>query len=68
MWKRVEKACRWEHPRPPSVRRVFHERATVAVLDFLRDTRVGCIVSLSPPAQEEEGEVSWGEEGVQTPP
>ena len=33
------------------------ERATEAVLAFLRDTRVGCMASLAPPEEEsEEGE------------
>ena len=36
----------------------------MAVLDFSRDIRVGCTVSLAPLAEEEEeGEVSEGEDG-----
>ena len=32
----------------PSVRLLWKEKATEAVLDFLRDTRVGCMVTLRP--------------------
>ena len=41
----------------------------MAVLDFLRDTGVDCMVSLAPPA-EEEGEwgVDEGQEGGPGPP
>ena len=51
----------------PSVRRMFDERATVAVIDFLRDTKVSCMVSLAPSAEEEGGEVSEREEGGPAP-
>ena len=41
LWRRVEAECEGG-PRAPSVRRLFRDpRATPAVLDFLRDTRVG---------------------------
>ena len=41
----------------------------MADLEFLRDTRVVCMVSLAPPAEEEEkGEVNEGEEGGPGPP
>ena len=57
-----------KHPRAPSIRRMLDERVTVAVLDFLRDTRTGCMVSLAPPAEEEgECEDSEGEEGGSRP-
>lgn len=36
-------------------------RATEAVLVFLRDTRVGCIVYLAPPEEEGEDESKEGE-------
>ena len=46
MWKRVEKLCEWEIPSSPEVRLLFDDaRAAPAVLTFLRDTRVGRIVS-----------------------
>ena len=41
--KAIGKTCEWEHPRTPSVRLLWDGRATEAVLDFLRTTRVGCI-------------------------
>ena len=41
MWRRIEAECE-SGPRAPSVRRLFRDpRATPAVLDFLRDTKVG---------------------------
>ena len=41
MWRRIEAECEGG-PRAPSVRGLFQDpRATPAVLDFLRDTRVG---------------------------
>ena len=57
LWRSVGKACKWKHPRAPTVRLLFEdERATPAVLNFLRDTKVGHMVTLAPP--EEEGK--WG--------
>jgi ribonuclease HI len=44
LWKRVGKECGWRHPRAPEVRKLWGEKATEAVLEFLRDTRVGCWV------------------------
>ena len=45
MWRKVEKLCEWEGPRPPEVRLIFDDvRAAPAVLTFLRDTRIGKIV------------------------
>ena len=45
MWKRVEWLCDWEEPRAREVRLQFDDvRAALAVLTFLRDTRVGRIV------------------------
>ena len=35
---------------------MFDVRATVAVLDLLQDTMLGCMVSLAPPAEEVEVE------------
>ena len=37
------KAQGWRHPRAPSVRCLWREKSTGAVLDFLGSTRVGCI-------------------------
>ena len=62
----------WEKPRAPSVRLLFDDmRAAPAVLTFLRDTRVGRIISLAPREEEraEEAESeSEGEEGRSGPP
>ena len=42
MWDRVAKDGRWEHPKAPAVSKLWEGTATEAVLEFLRDTRVGC--------------------------
>ena len=47
----------------PSVKLLWDGWATVAVLDFLRTTRVGCIGAERVPPEEEEEEYSEGEEG-----
>lgn len=45
MWKEVGNACGWKHPKAPSARNMFEGgRATEAVLAFLRDTDVECMV------------------------
>ena len=45
--KDIGKACGWEHPRAPSAKWFWTEKATAAetVLDFLRNAGVGCIVT-----------------------
>ena len=35
MWKVVGKACRWRHPKAPSVRQLWKDKATEAVWAFL---------------------------------
>ena len=61
-WKDIGEACRWERPRAPSVRYLWEGKATSAVLEFLRTTRVGCVgVGRVPP--EDRGEIEEGEEG-----
>ena len=40
MWKDIGKVCGWRHPRAPSVRLLWKEKAAEAVLAFLRDTKV----------------------------
>ena len=65
------KTCRWKHPKAPSIRHLWKGKATEAVLDFLRDTRVGCMVnSRRPPRREggEEGEGKINEEDGLGPP
>ena len=42
LWRRIGKDCGWEHLRVPAVRWLWDERATGAVLEFLKDTRAGC--------------------------
>ena len=57
----------WEWPRAPSVRHLWEGKATEAVLEFLRTTRVGCRgLGRVPP--EVRGEVEGGEEGGPGPP
>ena len=61
LWKEVGKRCGWKHPRAPRVALLFKdERATKAVLSFLRKTRVGQMVTIPPRGRQEEEE---GEEG-----
>ena len=49
LWKRVERLCECDRPRARTVRLLFDDvRATPAMLSFLRDTRVGKMVSLGP--------------------
>ena len=58
LWRSVEEACERRHPWAPTVRLLFQdERATPAVLAFLRETKVGRIVALAPPEEEESGEL-----------
>ena len=59
MWKRIEKLYEKRGPITPSVRAISgDQRATPAVLAFLRDTRVRRMISLAP-----RGENWWEEEG-----
>ena len=67
LWKDVGEALGWKEPRAPSVRYLWEGKATDAVLEFLRTTRVGCTgVGRVPP--EERGEDESGEEGGPGPP
>ena len=81
LWRRID-AEEGGPPRAPSTRRVFREpRATEAVLNFLRDTRVGRLPGLALFGimedetgrdlelwAESEGSGSEGEEGGPDPP
>ena len=81
LWRRVD-AEEGKGPRAPSVRRLFREpRDTEALLDFLRDTRVGGLPRLACFGvmedetgrelelwAEDEGSESEGEEGGPGPP
>ena len=56
--------CWWKHPGAPLVKRLWKEKATKAVLKFLRDTRVRFIsTKRKPPEEECDGEVSNNDEG-----
>ena len=78
LWKEVGKRCGWKHSRAPRVALLFSdERATKAVLSFLRKTRVGQLVTilLRDGGGEEEAESERderaegeGEEGGPGPP
>ena len=50
------KACERKHPRAPSIKTLFQgDRAAPAVLTFLRETKVGRMITLAPPDSEEGG-------------
>ena len=70
LWKDIGKAHGRKHPRAPSVKWLWRENSTEAVLMFLRSTRVGCIRKL--PEGREECEVTGSgdevEEGGPGPP
>ena len=79
LWKEVGKLCGWKHPRAPRMALLFNdERATKAVLSFLRKTRVGQLVTIPPrgggvreergEGNEEESARREGEEGGPGPP
>ena len=68
MRKEIGKRCKGKRPRIPPVRLLWGGRATEAVLEFLRTTRVGCIGTERVPPEKEEAEVNEGEEGGQGPP
>ena len=66
LWKDVGEALGWDRPRAPSVRHLWEGKATDAVLEFLRTTRVGCVgIGRVPPEDREEEN---GEEGGPGPP
>ena len=70
LWRRVGKDCGWEHPRAPAVRKLWDEKATEAVLEFLEDARVGCWTAAGPARRQAEdvGQSGEGEEGSPEPP
>ena len=41
LWRRIGGDCHWEHPRTPTLRWLWKEEATEAVLEFLESMRVG---------------------------
>ena len=54
LWKSVGRAYEWKRPRAPTQAAFKDEWAAPVVLQFLRNTKVGRIVTLPP--REEEGE------------
>ena len=70
LWRRIGKDCRWQHPRAPSVRWLWEERAIEEVLEYLGDTRLGCRVSPGRAGVDEDGgvEEAPGSEGGPNPP
>ena len=55
LWENVGKACEWKHPRAPTITLPFQdERATPAVLQFLRGTKARRMIVL--PLREEDDE------------
>ena len=72
LWMRIGKDCKREHPRAPSVRWLWKEDATEAVIEFLEDTPVGPrssgMVRVSVDGRESVGQLSEGEEGGPSPP
>lgn len=64
------KDCEWKHPRAPVVRRLWDERATEAVLEFLAETRVGSWAAGGRARRlvEGEGRGTEGEEDGSGPP
>ena len=70
LWRDIGKAQGWRHPRAPSVRWLWREKSTGAVLDFLGSTRVGCIRArrVVPEEAARAGSGDEGEEGGPGPP
>ena len=73
-WKDVGRAHGWKHSRAPSVKWLWREKSTEAVLVFLRSIRVECISTTRKLPEErceeghEAGAGGEGEEGGPGPP
>ena len=67
LWRDIGEALRWKWPRTPLVRYLWERKATDAVLEFLRTTRVG-FVGTGIVTPEERGEEESGEVGGPGPP
>ena len=63
MWKTIGKNCCWGHPSAPSVRWLWEESATEAVLEPPGDTRVGNRTATRVIEIREEDQVLEDEEG-----
>ena len=70
LWRDIGKAQGWRHPKAPSVRWLWREKSTEAVLDFLGSTRVGCVRARRVVPEEAARAASGdeGEEGGPGPP
>ena len=68
MWKKIGEECRWKHPRAPSIKHLWKDKATDAGLEFLRDTRMRYLVTARRLSREEEGEGEENEEDGPGPP
>lgn len=54
---RVGKACEWRHPRASTVRLLSrNEGVTPTILTFPQETKVGSVITLAPPLEDEEWE------------
>ena len=71
LWRDIGKADGWKRPRAPSVKWLWKERSTEAVLVISGNTRVGCISTRREPQEEEcdrEGSGGGGRTGGAGPP
>ena len=59
MWREIEKVCVWKHPSDRVL--LQYERASPAVLTFLRETGVARMLNLAPPEGEGGGEEEQNE-------
>ena len=70
MWKSIGKAHGWKHPKSPSIKWLWKERSTEAVLKMLGETRIGCISTRRafPVESDMEGPGGTGDEGEEGGP
>lgn len=70
MWAKIGKAlaCGWKHPKAPSAKHLWKDKATDAVLEFLKVTRVECLVTVGRLPRGEEGEGKENEGDGPGPP
>ena len=73
MWKAIGKARGWKHPKAPAIKWLWRKKSPEAVLEILRDTRIGCISTRRVLLEERLGDEmagsgDEGEEGGPGPP